>query len=167
MPSIAAERALAGREMLPLRGTLAAPLPPHVRDAVAAALDEHAVTPPSRGHLALREAIARSLPAPADPERELLVTNGAMQALGLTFRALLERGGRGDRADAVLLLRRPDRARRRRLRPGPELGPGRDRARRDPALARPRPDEPEQPRRPPADREPRSTSCSPSPPATT
>ena len=67
MPSIAAERALAGRQMLPLRGTLAAPLPPHVRDAVAAALDEHAVTPPSRGHLALREAIARSLPAPADP----------------------------------------------------------------------------------------------------
>ena len=78
--------------MLPLRGTLAAPLPPHVRDAVAAALDEHAVTPPSRGNVALREAIARSLPAPADPERGLLVTNGAMQALGLTFRALLEPG---------------------------------------------------------------------------
>ena len=63
-----------------------------MRDAVAAALDEHAVTPPSRGHVALREAIARSLPAPADPERELLVTNGAMHALGLTFRALLESG---------------------------------------------------------------------------
>ena len=92
MPSIAAERALAGREVLPLRGTLAAPLPPHVRDAVAAALDEHAVTPPSRGHVALREAIARSLPAPADPERGILVTNGAMQALSLTFRALLEPG---------------------------------------------------------------------------
>ena len=92
MPSIAAERALAGRQMLPLRGTLAAPLPPHVRAAIGAALDEHAVTPPSRGHLVLREAIARSLPAPADPERELLVTNGAMQALGLTFRALLDPG---------------------------------------------------------------------------
>ena len=92
MPSIAAERAAVGRDLLPLRGTLAAPLPPHVRDAVAAALDEHAVTPPSRGHVALREAIARSLPAPADPERELLVTNGAMQALGLMFRALLESG---------------------------------------------------------------------------
>lgn len=92
MPSIAAERALAGRQMLPLRGTLAAPLPSHVRDAIASALDEHAVTPPSRGHLALREAIARSLPAPADPERGILVTNGAMQALALAFRALLQPG---------------------------------------------------------------------------
>jgi len=92
MPSIAAERALSGREMLPLKGTLAAPLPAHVREAVAAALDEHAVTPPSRGHVALREAIARSLPAPADPERGILVTNGAMHALSLTFRALLEPG---------------------------------------------------------------------------
>jgi aspartate/methionine/tyrosine aminotransferase len=92
MPSIAVERALAGREMLPLKGTIAAPLPSHVREAVAAALDEHAVTPPSRGHLALREAIARSLPAPADPERGILVTNGAMHALSLTFRALLSAG---------------------------------------------------------------------------
>lgn len=93
MPSIAAERALAGRtDLLPLKGSIAAPLPPHVREAVMAALDEHTVTPPSRGNRALREAIARSLPAPADPERELLVTNGAMQALSLTFRAILELG---------------------------------------------------------------------------
>ncbi|HEX4929104.1 MAG TPA: pyridoxal phosphate-dependent aminotransferase [Gaiellaceae bacterium] len=92
MPSIAAERALAGRDVLPLRGTLAAPLPAHVREAVSAALDEHAVTPPSRGHVALREAIARSLPAPADPERGILVTNGAMHALSLVFHAVLEPG---------------------------------------------------------------------------
>jgi aminotransferase len=92
MPSVAAERALAGLDVLPLKGSVGAPLPPHVRDAVAAALDEHGATPPSRGHLALREAIARSLPAPADPERELLVTNGAMHALALVFRALLEPG---------------------------------------------------------------------------
>ena len=92
MPSIAVERALVGREMLPLKGSIGAPLPPHVREAVTAALDEHAVTPPSRGHLSFREAIARSLPAPADPERELLVTNGAMHALSLLFRALLEPG---------------------------------------------------------------------------
>jgi len=92
MPSIAAERALAGRDVLPLRGTLAAQLPQHVRDAVRAALDEHETTPPSRGHLTLREAIARSLPAPADPERGILVTNGAMHALSLAFRALLEPG---------------------------------------------------------------------------
>ena len=95
MPSIAAERALAGavvKDMLPLKGTIAAPMPPHVREAVMHAHDEHAVTPSSRGHPALREAIARSLPAPADPEREILVTNGAMHALSLTFRALLEPG---------------------------------------------------------------------------
>jgi aspartate/methionine/tyrosine aminotransferase len=92
MPSIAVERALAGRDMLPLRGTIAAPLPSHVREAVEAALDDPAMTPPSRGHAALREAIARSLPAPADPEREILVTNGAMHALSITFRALLEPG---------------------------------------------------------------------------
>lgn len=93
MPSIAAERALAGRaDMLPLKGTIAAPLPSHVREAVMAALDEHAITPPSRGNLALREAIARSLPAPADPEREILVTNGAMHALSITFRAILQVG---------------------------------------------------------------------------
>jgi aspartate/methionine/tyrosine aminotransferase len=92
MPSIAVERALAGRDVLPLRGTIAAPLPQHVREAVRAALDDHEVTPPSRGHADLREAIARSLPAPADPEREILVTNGAMHALSLAFRALLEPG---------------------------------------------------------------------------
>jgi aspartate/methionine/tyrosine aminotransferase len=90
MPSIALERRLAGTEVLPLKGSMAAPLPAHVREAVLAAVEEHAVTPPSRGHLALREAIAQSLPAPADPERGILVTNGAMHALSLLFRALLE-----------------------------------------------------------------------------
>jgi hypothetical protein len=33
MPSIAAERAYAGKDMLALRGTIAAPLPAHVREA--------------------------------------------------------------------------------------------------------------------------------------
>jgi aspartate/methionine/tyrosine aminotransferase len=92
MPSIALERRLAGTDVLPLKGSMAAPLPEHVREAVLAALDEHSVTPPSRGQVALREAIARSLPAPADPERGILVTNGAMHALSLVFRALLEPG---------------------------------------------------------------------------
>jgi aspartate/methionine/tyrosine aminotransferase len=92
MPSIATERALAGKDVLPLKGSMAAPLPEHVREAVVAALDEHAVTPPSRGHADLREAIARSLPAPADPERGILVTDGAMHALSLAFRALLNPG---------------------------------------------------------------------------
>jgi len=92
MPSIALERRLAGTDVLPLKGTAAAPLPEHVRVAVLAALGEHGATPPSRGLAVLRDAIARSLPAPADPEREILVTNGAMHALGLTFRAILEPG---------------------------------------------------------------------------
>jgi aminotransferase len=92
MPSIAVERRLAGTDVLPLKGTLAAPLPEHVRVAVLAALGEHAETPPSRGLTVLREAIARSLSAPADPEREILVTNGAMHALSLTFRAILDPG---------------------------------------------------------------------------
>ena len=120
MPSIAAERALAGRDMLPLKGSIGAPLPPHVREAVTAALDEHAVTPPSRGHLSFRETIARSLPAPADPEREILVTNGAMHALSILFRALLDPGDEVIVPTPCLLLRRPDRARRRRLRAGPD-----------------------------------------------
>jgi aspartate/methionine/tyrosine aminotransferase len=92
VPSIAVERRLAGTNVLALKGTVAAALPEHVRQAVLAALDEHGVTPPSRGLEALREAIARTLPAPADPEREILVTNGAMHALGVTFRVLLEPG---------------------------------------------------------------------------
>jgi aspartate/methionine/tyrosine aminotransferase len=89
MPSIALERRLAGTEVLPLKGSMAAPLPEHVREAVLAAVDEHAVTPPSRGHVALREAIARSLPAPADRGRDP-GHDGAMHALILVFRALLE-----------------------------------------------------------------------------
>lgn len=92
VPSIAAERRGAGTGLLPLKGTVAAPLPDHVRDAVSAALEEHDLTPPSRGHLALREAIARSLPAPVDPGRDVLVTNGAMHGLSVLFRALLRRG---------------------------------------------------------------------------
>lgn len=90
MPSIALERRLAGADLIPLRGTAAAPLPAHVREAVQTALDEHAATPPSRGHVGLREEIGRLLGV--DPEREVLVTNGAMHALGIVFRALLEPG---------------------------------------------------------------------------
>ena len=93
MPSIAARAAARRDDVLPLKGTLAAPLPEHVREAVPrGARTSTRVTPPSRGLAALREAIARSLPAPADPDREILVTNGAMHALSLTFRALLEPG---------------------------------------------------------------------------
>jgi len=102
MPSIALERRLAGTAVLPLKGSMAAPLPAHVREAVLAALDEHAVIPPSRGHVELREAIARSLPAPADPQSEILVTNGAMHALSLTFRSLLEHDLTQERDEVIV-----------------------------------------------------------------
>jgi aspartate/methionine/tyrosine aminotransferase len=102
VPSIALERRLPGTNVLALRGSVAAELPEHVITAVLAALGEHGATAPSRGLAALREAIARSLPAPADPEREILVTNGAMHALSVTFRALLE-PDRGRRRDEVIV----------------------------------------------------------------
>jgi aminotransferase len=92
VPSLAAERRIVGTGLLPLKGTAGAPLPDHVREAVSAAVGEHDVTPPSRGDLALREAIVRTLPAPADPEREVLITNGAMHGLSVLFRALLQPG---------------------------------------------------------------------------
>ena len=91
--SISLERRLAGTDVL-TPGTVAARrLPEHVREAVLAALGEHGATPrPSAvsGRCARRS--RASLPAPADPEREILVTNGAMHALSVTFRALLEPG---------------------------------------------------------------------------
>ena len=147
MPSIALERRLAGTDVLPLKGSMAAPLPEHVREAVLAAIDEHAVTPPSRGHLALREAIARE-PAGArrSGERDPGHERRHARAQPHVPRAARARR-RSDRADSVLLLRRPDRAGRRRLRAGAGLGSGGDRACGDAELARSRPDEPEQPGR--------------------
>ena len=53
-------------------------------------------TPPARGLTALRELLAHELARAtgrhADPETEILVTNGAMQALGVCFRSLLAAG---------------------------------------------------------------------------
>jgi aspartate/methionine/tyrosine aminotransferase len=52
--------------------------------------------PPSRGLAALREALAyelgRARDRSLDPETEILVTNGAMQALGVCMRSLLRAG---------------------------------------------------------------------------
>lgn len=53
-------------------------------------------TPPVRGLAALRAALAveleRTTGRSADPDTEILVTNGAMQALGVCFRSLLAPG---------------------------------------------------------------------------
>ena len=94
MPSIAAERALAGLDVLPLKGSVAAPLPEHVREAAAAALGEHAVTPPSRGHLALRDRVV-----PVE-EAVARLTSRAAERLGLGDRGRI---APGKRADLVLL----------------------------------------------------------------
>ncbi len=86
----------AGVEQVPLSGTPAPALPPHVVDAVAATLSRRMKTPPVQGLAALRAALAgeleRTTERRVDPETEILVTNGAMQALGVCFRSLLEPG---------------------------------------------------------------------------
>ncbi len=88
--------ALGVRRDLPhLRGSPHQSLPSHVREVVLAALDEPDRRP-SRGLPELRRAIADELAQRSgvvlDPARELLVTNGAMQALNVACRALLEAG---------------------------------------------------------------------------
>ena len=71
-------------------------LPAHVVDAVAEALGRPMQTPPARGLAPLREALAgeleRTTGRTVDPDTEILVTNGAMQALGVCFRSLVEPG---------------------------------------------------------------------------
>jgi aspartate/methionine/tyrosine aminotransferase len=84
-----------GNEVVPLHGTPAPALPPHVVEAVAAALAVASPAPHPRGLPGLRERLAGVVAAtgrPVDPERELVVTNGAMHALGLCFRSLLAPG---------------------------------------------------------------------------
>jgi aspartate/methionine/tyrosine aminotransferase len=85
-----------GVEPVPLSGTPAPALPDHVVDAVAAALARRMKTPPVRGLAALRRALAteldRTTGRAADPDDEVIVTNGAMHALSVCFRALLEPG---------------------------------------------------------------------------
>ena len=95
MPSIAARaRGSRATDVLPLKGTLArAAAASTSREAVSAALDEHAVTPPSpRATSALREAIARDAcrrrrPGARDPGHERRHARAQPR-----FRALLEPG---------------------------------------------------------------------------
>jgi aspartate/methionine/tyrosine aminotransferase len=86
----------AGREVVPLHGTPSPALPEHVVSAVAHALSHPQAAPPPRGLEQLREALAhevsRSTGRDVDPGSELVVTNGAMHALGLVFRSLLAPG---------------------------------------------------------------------------
>lgn len=99
-PTHAAEERLravleAGGEVVPLHGTPAPPLPPHVVDAVASALGAASPAPHPRGLPELRERLEKVVATTGrvvDPETQLVVTNGAMHALGLCFRSLLEPG---------------------------------------------------------------------------
>ncbi len=90
------ERRARGEPIVPLYGTPAPALPRHVVEAVAAALSAPQQPAPVRGLESLREALApeleRSTRRGVDPATELLVTNGAMHALGVCFRALLSEG---------------------------------------------------------------------------
>ena len=84
-----------GGEVVPLHGTPAPALPPHVVDAVARALGTASPAPHPRGLPELRERLAGIVGATGravDEEHELVVTNGAMHALGLCFRSLLQPG---------------------------------------------------------------------------
>lgn len=85
-----------GVEPVPLSGTPAPALPAQVVAAVARVLERPMQTPPARGLTALRELLAHELARAtgrhADPGTEILVTNGAMQALGVCFRSLLAAG---------------------------------------------------------------------------
>jgi aspartate/methionine/tyrosine aminotransferase len=100
-PTYEAERALeearaGGVEPVPLAGTPSPPLPDHVVEAVAAVLRRSMAAPPSRGLASLREALAawlaQSTGRAVDPETEMVVTNGAMHALGICFRSLVQPG---------------------------------------------------------------------------
>lgn len=86
----------AGVDPVPLHGTPAPALPAHVVDAVATVLGRPMRTPPARGLARLRQeladGLARTTGRTVDPETEILVTNGAMQALGICFRSLVQPG---------------------------------------------------------------------------
>lgn len=86
-----------GIDVLEVGGGPALAMPDHVRAAARRAMEAPGPRP-SRGLGELRVAIAELLATRSaraiDAEREIVVTNGAMQALNLVCRALLEPGDR-------------------------------------------------------------------------
>jgi aspartate/methionine/tyrosine aminotransferase len=85
-----------GLDVLKVYGMPMRKLPEHVTLAAQAAAAELLAPPPSRGLAGLREAIAEKLFAEnglrVDPERQIVVTTGAMQAVNVVCRALLDPG---------------------------------------------------------------------------
>jgi len=91
----ASDAVASGTAMIPVYGSPTLVMPEHVQAAVAdAARRVHERV--TRGWLSLRQTIAENLRdtygVTADPERELLVTHGAMHGLSVTFRGLFELG---------------------------------------------------------------------------
>lgn len=84
-----------GREVIEVYGFPTTPLPEHGRQAAIEALS-CTCSPPSNGLPELRESLSRVLfeqyRVAVNPENEILVTNGAMHALNVVFRALLGPG---------------------------------------------------------------------------
>ena len=84
-----------GVDVLPLRPYAEMPVPPHVRRAVDRAITKNSEAP-ARGLPELRVAIAEKVGTEightVDPDRNVLIANGAMQALNLVFRATLDPG---------------------------------------------------------------------------
>jgi aminotransferase len=82
--------------VLPLTGAPKVALPQTVLDAARRALEEMEPRVSSRGLPRLREALAARLTQewsrPLDPDAEILITNGAMQALHVVLSSLLPRG---------------------------------------------------------------------------
>jgi aminotransferase len=91
---VAAARAR-GIDVLHLHGGPSLPLPEHIREAAIEAMQGPGLRH-SRGLPELRAAIGTALEAgdPVDPEREVAIAHGAMQALNLVLRAVLAPGDR-------------------------------------------------------------------------
>ena len=91
----AQEVARKGVDVLPLHPYPVRGLPEHVVEAARRAMIENH-EPPSRGLPRLCQTIAEGVGAeigrPLDPEAEVLITNGGMQALNVVFRTLLNPG---------------------------------------------------------------------------
>lgn len=91
----AARSARDGVQVLPLVGAPVLAMPAHVRQAVAAAMDQPDPRD-SRGLPELRTAIAAELDRDQglriDPDRRVLITNGAMHDLSLVLRTVLRAG---------------------------------------------------------------------------
>jgi aspartate/methionine/tyrosine aminotransferase len=83
-------------DVLKVYGMPIRPLPEHVVEAARRAAGELLLPPPSRGSTELREAIAGKLNVEhgfeVDPATQIVVTNGAMQAVNIVCRSVLDPG---------------------------------------------------------------------------